>query len=212
MLVLAVVVVLAVVAGPAIWVHAYSRVWVTTAERVPDVPVALVLGARVYPDGMPSPFLARRLDIAADLYAAGTVRVLLVSGDNSRATYDEVGAMTDYLVARGVPRGKVVADHAGFDTYDSCVRARDIWGVRRAIVVSQRYHLPRAVAICRSIGIEAFGVGDDSARHDSGRTRSGTLREFGADIKAVGQVILRPQPHFLGPRETGVTDALADGG
>jgi len=207
-LLLAVVVALAAGVGPVIWVHVYSRARLTTVQQVPDAPVALVLGARVYPDGTPSPFLARRLDIAADLYAAGTVRVVLVTGDNSSVTYDEVGAMTRYLVDRGVPRGKIAADHAGFDTYDSCVRARRIFDVQRAIVVSQRYHLPRAVAICRAVGIEAYGVGDDSARYDPDRTTRGTLRESVADIKAVGQLILRPDPHFLGPKETGVTEAL----
>ena len=131
---------------------------------MPDAPVALVLGTKVDTDGNPSPFLAARLEIARRLFDAGKVRAILVSGDNMNADYNEPAAMLGWLVDRGVPARKVVLDHAGFDTYDSCARAERIFGVRRATVVTQSFHLPRAVALCRGLGIDASGVGDDSAK------------------------------------------------
>ena len=128
-----------------------------TTDTVPAAPVVLVLGAQVYPDGTPSPFLAARLDLARQLYDAGTAHAILVSGDHARAgRYDEPGAMSRWLVERGVPRErKVVQDHAGFDTYDSCVRAKKVFGVDEPIVVTQSLHLGRAVALCRAAGIDA---------------------------------------------------------
>jgi len=116
-----------------------------------------VLGAQVYPGNIPSPFLAARLSLAKQLYDAGTVRVILVSGDHSRPDYDEPDGMKKWLTDRGVPAAKVVTDYAGFDTYDSCARAKLIFGVTRAIVVTQSYHIERAVSLCRHLGIDADG-------------------------------------------------------
>ena len=104
-----------------------------------------MLGAQVDPDGQPSPFLAARLALAKRLLDSGKVRVLLVSGDNMNYGYDEPQAMRRWLVDHAVPYRKIVLDYAGFDTYDSCARAVRIFGVRQAIVVTQSYHLPRAV-------------------------------------------------------------------
>ncbi len=120
--------------------------------------MALVFGAGLR-DGRPSPYLAHRLDAAVRLHRAGTVRVLLVSGDHGRRDHDEPGAMRRYLLDRGVPPGRVVSDHAGFDTWDSCARAARVFGVRRALLVSQDYHVRRAAALlCRAAGIDAYGV------------------------------------------------------
>lgn len=174
---------------------------------VPPAPVALVLGAQVYPNGTPSAFLAARLDLARRLYETGKVKVLLVSGDNMAVEYNEPEAMRAYLIKAGVPAEKIVADYAGFDTYDSCVRARRIFGVTELIVVSQSYHLPRAVGTCRRLGLEASGVGDDSGRHTSAWNR-GYLRDQLACVKAVIDLATSRQP-VLGPRETGVDRALA---
>src|SRR4051812_8273310 len=133
-----------VLAAPVLWVQALGQsAVVADAARVPDTPVALVLGAGLRPDGSPSTYLRRRLDAAADLYARGAVRAILVSGDSSRAGYDEPTAMRDWLVAGGVPAGVVVRDYAGVDTHDSCVRAHDVFGVDAAVVVTQTYHLRR---------------------------------------------------------------------
>lgn len=148
----------AAVAGSVAWVRTASDGHIFTAEEVPPAPVALVLGAQVYEDGTPSPFLAARLDIARRLLETGKVRAILVSGDHMSWGYNEPGGMFRYLTTAGVPAGKVVLDHAGFDTYDSCSRARRVFGVRQAIVVTQAFHLPRAVTLCRRLGVDASGV------------------------------------------------------
>lgn len=150
----------------------------------PTTPVALVLGAQVYPDGRPSPFLAARLDLARRLHEAGRVQTLLVSGDGRAASYDEPAAMRAYLVAAGVPAEDVLTDGGGVDTYSSCVRAQQAYGLTRLTLVSQTYHLPRAVGTARALGLDAVGVGDHSVRGGSAWVR-GVLREQPACVKAV---------------------------
>lgn len=210
---------MAVVAGAALLVAGTAAcvVWVRVGAEghlfaeadVPEAPVALVLGTKVEADGTPSPFLAGRLEIAQRLYAAGKVRVILVSGDHMNYDYDEPDAMRRWLVDRGVPAEKVVLDHAGFDTYDSCARARRVFGVERATVVTQSFHLPRAVALCRHLGVAANGVGD--ARRYADRWRISATREYGACVKAAVDVFSGRDPVHLGRRETGVDDALRAG-
>ncbi|WP_347405080.1 ElyC/SanA/YdcF family protein [Micromonospora sp. WMMD1082] len=131
------------------WIRSGAEGRTYTAETVPETPVALVLGTRVQPDGTPAPFLTARLEIARELYAAGKVQAILVSGDNMRHEYNEPEAMQRWLVDRGVPADKIVLDYAGFDTYDSCARAKRIFGVERATMVTQQFHLARAVTVCR---------------------------------------------------------------
>lgn len=199
------------VAGSVAWVrttaagHTYGD---ADLSSVPTAPVALVLGAQVYPGGRPSPFLAGRLDLAKKLYDTGRVRVILVSGDNMAREYNEPDAMRSYLLAAGVPADKVVADYAGFDTYDSCARAQRIFGVDRLLVVTQGYHLPRAVATCRALGLDAEGVGDTSVS-GSEAWRRGALRDQVATVKTVWDVATRRDP-VLGRRETSVERALQD--
>jgi vancomycin permeability regulator SanA len=108
-----------------------------------------------------------------------------------------------------VPTGKVVLDHAGFDTYDSCVRVNKVFGVRQAIVVTQSYHLPRAVTLCRRVGIDATGVGDETMKHSGTPWRISSTREHGACVKAVYDVVSGRDPVWLGRRETGVDEALS---
>ncbi|HVQ97038.1 MAG TPA: ElyC/SanA/YdcF family protein [Mycobacteriales bacterium] len=170
-------------------------------DQVPAAPVALVLGARVAPDGTPSLLLARRLDLAVTLYRRGTVRAVLASGDNGSRRYDEVTAMLRYLRARGVPADRAVGDYAGFDTWASCTRARRVFGVTAAVVITQRFHLPRAVALCRRAGITSYGLGDDSMRDLPGLTVRLQARELLAGVKAAWTLLTRPDPHFLGPHE-----------
>jgi vancomycin permeability regulator SanA len=200
-----------VVAGLASagWIRfeARGRLYADPAA-VPAAPVALVLGAQVHDDGRPSAFLAARLEVAKRLYDEGKVKALLVSGDHSRWEYDEPGTMRAWLVAHGVPERKVVVDYAGFDTYDSCQRARRIFGVHRVIVVTQTFHVARAVTVCRSVGVDALGVGDDSVRDLHYFWWKATIREQGAGVKAVWDVASRRDPVFLGPHEPGVDDAL----
>ncbi|MCD0452350.1 YdcF family protein [Actinocorallia sp. API 0066] len=203
----AIAVLAVVVLTPTAWARLSALGRISDVEGAPERDVALVLGAGLWSDGSPTPFLAGRLDRAAELYRRGKVKVLLVSGDNGRTAYDEPTAMRAYLVARGVPVGAVVLDHAGFDTWDSCVRARRIFGVTSAVVVSQYFHLPRAVALCRRAGIDAHGVGHSPPHREP--NLYGYVREVPATVKAMGDVLLNRDPRFLGPRERGVDDALA---
>lgn len=194
--------------APYGWVRAAASGHEYTVETVPAAPVAIVFGAGIYPDGSPMLFLSARLDVARDLYAAGKVRAILVTGDNSTADYDEPTAMQTYLVEHGIPESKVVRDFAGRDTYDSCVRAHRIFGVDQAILVSQGYHVPRALAICRSVGIDASGVGDYTTQDRWGPTRGGSLREVAASPKALWDLLSGRDP-ILGAPETSLRDAVA---
>lgn len=196
-------------AGGELWTRAAAQGHVYREADVPAAPVALVLGSEVYADGSPSPFLAARLDIAQRLLEAGKVKAILLSGDHSRWEYDEPGSMEVYLVARGVPASRIALDYAGFDTYDSCARAGRVFGVRQAIVVTQTYHLDRAVALCRSQGIDATGVGDDTVKIYEDPWRNSVIRERGAVVKAVTDVISHRDPVFLGRPETTVHEALS---
>ncbi len=190
------------------WVRSSADGHLYSVDDVPPAPVGLVLGAQVYPDGTPSPFLAARLDLAKQLFDAGKVQVLLVSGDNMAPEYNEPDAMRDYLIDAGVPADKVVADYAGFDTYDSCARAKRIFGVSKLIMVTQAYHLPRAVATCRALGVDATGVGDDTSRQYVNAWRRGAIRDQVACVKTVVDLVTKREP-VLGQREISVDEALA---
>ncbi|RDG35405.1 SanA/YdcF family protein [Streptomyces corynorhini] len=191
---------------PSTWLHAVADSRVRTVEDVPAHDVAVVFGAGLL-SGRPTPYLAHRLDAAAELYRAGKVKVVLVTGDNSRVEYDEPDAMRTYLVRRGVPDGQIVSDYAGFDTWDSCVRAKRIFGVGRAVLVTQGFHIRRAVALCRAAGVESYGVGV-AEPHDA-TWYYGEVREIFASGKAAADAVVRRDPTFLGPAEPGVTEALA---
>lgn len=196
----------AVVGGTAAFVKLTARPHTFTVQSVPAAPVALVLGAQIYPDGTPSPYLKGRLDTAKRLYDAGKVRAILVSGDNGDDHYNEPDGMRRYLIRKGVPASHVIADYAGFDTYDSCVRAKRIFGVDDLIVVTQGYHLPRAITTCRLVGVRANGVGDYTTEFGP-VWRYGQFRELGANLKMIVDVVTRRTP-LLGRYETGVDDAL----
>ncbi|MFC8781212.1 vancomycin high temperature exclusion protein [Streptomyces nigra] len=191
---------------PATWTRLATDGRLRTAADVPRTDVAVVFGAGLW-DGEPSPYLAHRLDTAARLYRAGRIEVVLVTGDNSRKDYDEPDAMRAYLVRHGVPDARIVSDYAGFDTWDSCVRAKRIFGVDDAVLISQDFHIRRAVALCQEAGVTSYGVGV-AARHDV-TWYYGGVRELFAAGKAALDAVVEPDPRFLGRRESGVADALA---
>ncbi|MEW1719829.1 ElyC/SanA/YdcF family protein [Streptomyces sp. NPDC093109] len=191
---------------PSTWLYAAADDRVRTVADVPARDVAVVFGAGLL-SGRPTPYLAHRLNTAAELYRTGKVKVVLVTGDNSRVEYDEPDAMRTYLVRHGVPDERIVSDYAGFDTWDSCVRARKIFGVERAVLVTQGFHIRRAVALCRSAGIESYGVGV-AEPHDA-TWYYGGIREIFASGKAAADAVVRRDPKFLGPTEPGVAEALA---
>jgi vancomycin permeability regulator SanA len=156
----------------------------------------LILGAGVS-GGEPSPILRERLDLGAALYRAGASDRILVSGDNGRNEYNEVQTMEDYLVDKqGIPREHIVRDHAGFCTYDSIVRAKEIFCVNSVIVVTQKYHLFRAAYIADAIGLETYGA--DARRTDYAGRYAREARECLARAKDFFLCILRPDPRFLG--------------
>ncbi|MFF8602697.1 vancomycin high temperature exclusion protein [Streptomyces sp. NPDC015232] len=192
--------------APSTWMRLTTEDRLRDTADVPAQDVAVVFGAGLW-NGRPTPYLAHRLDAAAELYRSGKVKVLLVTGDNSRTEYDEPSAMRTYLARRGVPDDKVVSDYAGFDTWDSCVRAKKIFGVDRAVLVTQDFHIRRALALCGAAGVEAYGVGVGEPKDAT--WYYGTTRELAAAGKAAVDAALRPDPRFLGAREDGVAEALA---
>ncbi|MEO1430714.1 MAG: ElyC/SanA/YdcF family protein [Cyanobacteria bacterium J06632_19] len=170
--------------------------------QIPSQRVAIVLGAGIYNEN-PSPMLADRISAAAELYKLGKVQKLLMSGDNSSEDYDEVTVMKRYAIKLGIPQKDITLDYAGFKTYESCYRANPIFGVNQAVVVTQNFHLPRAVYLCQQLGVDAVGYGTP----DWGNYRRETIirytfREYISTIKALWQVhITRPLPTYLGPFE-----------
>jgi SanA protein len=158
---------LAIVGGLAAWIiivtirHAAAERSYQRIEDAPARPIAIVFGAGVWPGGQLSNVLADRVETAVALYRAGKVRKLLMTGDNRFAWYNEPGAMGEYAEQRGVPAADIVYDYAGRRTYDSCYRARHIFGIESAILVTQAYHLPRALYTCRQMGIDAVGIAAD---------------------------------------------------
>ena len=130
-------------------------------SNAPSAEVAIVLGAKVWPGGAPSSMLEDRLRTGIELYRPGRVDKLLLSGDHGQSTYDEVNAMRQFVLYRGVPPEDVFMDHAGFSTYDTMYRARDVFQVRDALVVTQGFHLERAVYTARALGMDATGVAAD---------------------------------------------------
>lgn len=156
---------------------------------VPDTQVAIVPGALVKPDGQMSTMLADRVHEAAALWHAGKVKRILVSGDHHTWAYDEPDTMRKALVREGVPGPVIFEDHAGFDTWATMVRARDIFGVRRAVIVTQGFHMPRALYLAEEAGIHATGLVSDLHPYGIQGAKS-DLREVLSRVKAVADVTL----------------------
>jgi len=184
-------VVVLLVGAPVVWVQLSGRAHERALGDVPHEPVALVLGAGIAANGQPSPYLRRRLDAAAALYRDGRVATILVSGDHSTPYHDEPTVMRTYLLAHGVPDAVVVRDDAGLDTHASCVRAHDVYGVDRAVVVTQDYHLPRALFTCRHAGIDAVGVGVSAASARPYQSLMWHVREMPASLRAVLDTVVQ---------------------
>lgn len=167
------------------------------ADPPPEgVDCILVLGCGIHPDGSPTIMLASRIRCSVELYEAGWADTLLMSGDNSREDYNEVGTMRAEAEAQGVPAGAIVTDHAGFSTYDSLYRARDVFGAERVVIVTQEYHLYRALYLAEALGLEAWGVAADPRNDASQLGRE--LREILARDKDFFTALTQPEPKFLG--------------
>lgn len=171
--------------------------YIQAAGDVPKSTAIMVLGAYVTPDGEVSDVL-ERLKIGYELYRQGKADRIIVSGDHSRQNYDEVNAMKKYLLDRNVPAEKVFMDHAGFTTYESMYRARAIFKVDSLIIVTQEFHLPRAVFLARALGIDACGVATGTGDYVDRYILYNNIRETVARAKALVSVTLKPRPTFLG--------------
>jgi SanA protein len=197
-LALIVVTVVAVLARAAAGLYAAPRTF--AQNDLSDRPVAIVFGAGLLRDGSPTAVLRDRVQEAANLYFGGKVRKLLMSGDNSYVNYNEPEAMRQYALELGVPEKDIVLDYAGRRTYDTCYRAKVIFGVDQAILVTQAFHLPRAIFLCNMLGVDGVGVSADLRTYPRGALLWWNLREFPATLSACLDVVARPLP-ILGKPE-----------
>lgn len=165
------------------------------ATNLDDVDCILVLGAGVWGD-RPTHMLEDRLEYGISLYKMGASGKLLMSGDHGRENYDEVNVMKNYAVNHGVLSSDVFMDHAGFSTYESIYRARDIFEAEKIIIVTQEYHLYRALFIADKLGLEAYGVASDPREYVGQKSRN--IRELLARVKDFLYVIVKPEPTYLG--------------
>ena len=156
----------------------------------------IVLGAQVKANGEMSKMLKERVNTGIEIYQAGLADKIIMSGDHGRKDYDEVNTMKEYAMEQGVPSEDIFMDHAGFSTYETMYRAKEIFEVERAIIVTQEYHLYRAIYNAETLGIEAQGVICDTAVYSGDTQRK--LREAIARIKDFGYTIVKPKPTFLG--------------
>lgn len=163
---------------------------------LPESQAALILGARVYSNGNMSDILLDRTIKALELYEGGKVSKILISGDHGQEDYDEVNTVKDYLVDRGVTAEDIFLDHAGFDTYDSLYRSKEVFEVESLIVVTQAFHLPRAVYIGDKLGIETYGYVADRQPYVAAKFND--LRESLARVKAFLNVLFNSKPTYLG--------------
>ncbi|MFC9786868.1 vancomycin high temperature exclusion protein [Rhodococcus sp. NPDC127528] len=190
-----------------VWIGVASAGHVYDPDDAPEAPVVIVLGAKVQ-DGKPMSFLAGRLDAAAELVHAGKARAVLVSGDANGTSGNEIAAMTAYLVSKGIDPARIVGDDYGLDTYDTCARAATTFGIRKALIVSQDFHVSRAVALCRHVGIEADGV---RAYCDCRlvTVARNTAREWLARPKAVADMLSSREPKVVSPPDDSIQRVLA---
>ena len=166
-------------------------------SRLKDVDCILVLGAGLFGD-KPSPMLKDRLITAVSLYKDGVAKKILMTGDHGRKCYDEVTAMKDFAVQMGVPEEDIFRDHAGFSSYDSVYRAKEVFGARKIVIVTQRYHLYRSLYVANKLGICAYGVDTNSRSYVGDTYRE--VREVFARFKDVVKCVFKPKPRFLGER------------
>jgi SanA protein len=192
-----------------------SRLYSVTSA--PVMPVAIVFGAGLSRNGTPSAILRDRIETAVQLYQTGKVKKILMSGDNRFENYNEPGAMASYAIALNVPAEDIVLDYAGRRTYDTCYRARHIFGVKEAILVTQSFHMPRAMYICRQLELNAIGVPAD-IRHYLRRSYAyWNIREIPATSIALWEVwVTRPLPVLGKPEpifgENNINDTVIKGG
>jgi SanA protein len=179
----------------------YARTRTFAVQSAPEHKVAIVFGAGLWRDGRPTPVLRDRVTTAAELYHSGKVEKLLMSGDNSNVNYNEPGAMRGYALELGIPDEAIVLDYAGNRTYDTCYRAREIFGIKDAILVTQSFHLPRALYVCNHLGISADGVPADVRIYRKRALMWWNIREAPATLVALWEVHFSQPKPVLGEKE-----------
>ena len=184
------------IVGINFYINQSTKEIIFDANEVQPKTTGLILGAYVYQDGRMSDMFRDRVDTAIELYQANKISKILVSGDHGRQEYDEVNAAKDYLLENNIPAKDIFTDHAGFDTYDSLYRARDVFEVKDVIVITQEFHLPRALYIGKSLDLEITGVKADQRAYRN--ISYNYRREIPAKIKAFLNVIFHSKPKFLG--------------
>ena len=167
----------------------------TQASKLENVDCIIVLGAGIWGD-KPSPMLEDRLLQAIQLYKNNVSSKIIMSGDHGKQNYDEVNIMKDFAIENGIPSEDIFMDHAGFSTYESIYRAKEIFGVKKIVVVTQKYHLYRALYIAKKFDIEVYGVGADPRQYVGATYRE--LREILARDKDFLKCIFKPKPTYLG--------------
>lgn len=173
-----------------------SVITVEKANEFNNVDCIIVLGCQVKDNGKPSDMLADRLKRGIELYQQGVAPKIIVSGDHGRTEYDEVNTMKQVVIDAGIPSSDVFMDHAGFSTYESLYRAKEIFEADKLIIVTQEYHLYRALYIAKQLGIEAYGVNSDFHTYWGQSNRE--VREILARCKDFVKTIFRPEPTYLG--------------
>ena len=170
-------------------------------DNPPTGRVAIVFGAGLYRDGTPSPILRDRVATAANLFFSGKVEKILMSGDNRFAYYNEPGSMMEYAMQLGVPQDAIVLDYAGRRTYDTCYRAKVIFGVKSTLLVTQKFHLPRALFLCNALGLKASGVEAKNRQYWGGSLFVWNFREQLATVGAFLDVYVNSPIPVLGTPE-----------
>jgi len=179
--------------------YAMNRIY--PVEKSPAERVAVVFGAGLRRDGTPTPILRDRVETAATLYFSGKVEKILLSGDNRFEDYNEPEAMRQYALSLGVPGDALALDYAGRRTYDTCYRARAIFGVKSALLVTQKFHLPRALFICNALGVKAVGVQANNRQYWNRSLLIWNFREQLATLGAFFDVFVATPPPVLGDPE-----------
>jgi SanA protein len=178
----------------------YSIKRTFSENTIPQKRLAIVFGAGLLRNGSPSPVLGERVQVAANLYFAGRVEKILMSGDNSYIDYNEPAAMQNFAVELGVPEEDIILDYAGRRTYDTCYRARDIFKVQDVILVTQSFHLPRTLITCNGLGVKAIGITSDLHNYHGSSLLYWNLREILATPVALWEVyVSRPLPVLGAP-------------
>jgi SanA protein len=178
--------------------YAWTRI--QKPDQVANQPVAIVFGAGLWRDGSPTPVLEDRVKTAAELFFAGKVDTLLMSGTTVEH-YNETRAMRNYAMSLGIPNEAIVQDYGGLRTYDTCYRALHHYGIERAILVTQSFHLPRALVICNALGLDAHGVSADMRQYRKQSRLWWNLREIPATLVALWEVYVQPPQIALGEPE-----------